>query len=132
MRIAHAEAPGAESLTRGIHAFEAKQYKQAEKLFDNALTRGGLSRAQTLTAYVDLGVTLVALGKQKAAERAFEEAAAIDPKFVVPPHAGQRASKLAAAARKKQESPYHFEVGVPGDVKPGVAFGVTVELTDEL
>ena len=90
---ARADAPGADALTRGIRAFEAKKYETAQKLFDNAISRGGLSRAQTLTTYVDLGVTLVLLGKTRAAERAFEEAALIDPKFVVPPHSGRQAAQ---------------------------------------
>ena len=65
-----AQPPGAESLTRGIQALDGHQYKQAEKLFDSALARGGLTRAQTLTAYVDLGVTLVALGRTRRGARA--------------------------------------------------------------
>ena len=130
---ARADIPGLDALTRGIQAFEAGQYKQAEALFDNALTRGGLSRAATLTAYVDLGVTLVVLGKADGAERAFEQAALIDPKFVVPPHSGPRAAKIADQARKKQEAigAYHFDVGAPGDVKPGETFKVTTEMAEE-
>ncbi len=130
---AFAEAPGADSLTRGIQAFEAHHYKEAEGLFDNALSRGGLSRAQTLTAYVDLGVTLVALGKTKPAQHAFEEAALIDPKFVVPPRSGREATQLANQARRKQESigQYHFEVSAPGDVPADAAFHVSVEMSDE-
>ena len=130
---AFAEAPGADSLTRGIQAFEGHHYKEAEGLFDNAISRGGLSRAQTLTAYVDLGVTLVALGKTKPAQHAFEEAALIDPKFVVPPRSGRQATQLANQARHKQEGigQYHFEVSAPGDVAADAPFKVSVEMSDE-
>src|SRR5664279_2148174 len=110
-RVALADAPGIEALSRGIRSFEARQYHEAEKQFGNALARGGLSRAQTLTAYVDLGVTLIALGKTNAAEDAFEQAALIDPNFGLPPKSAPRAQKLAKSAKHKQESvgPYHFE-----------------------
>lgn len=130
VHVARADAPGAEPLSRGIRAFEARQYKAAEKLFDSALARGGLSRAQTLTTYIDLGVTLVLLGKTRAAERAFDEAALIDPKFVVPAHAGTQAQQLANAARRRQDSigQYHFDVGAPGEVKAGEAFRVSIEM----
>src|SRR5207249_3682097 len=70
--IAYADGKGAESLTRGIQALDAGDYKKAENLFDSALAKGGLTRAQTLTTYIDLGVTLVLLGKTDAAERDFE------------------------------------------------------------
>jgi hypothetical protein len=132
-RAVLAEAPGVEPLTRGIRALEKREYSQAAKLFENALSRGGLARVQTLTAYVNLGAALVALGKNAAAERAFEEAALIDPSFVVPPHSGRAASGLAEQAKHKQESigPYHLEVGAPGDVKAGEAFHVTVELDEQ-
>jgi hypothetical protein len=78
-------------------------------------------------------VTLVALGRMHEAERAFEEAALIDPKFVVPPRSGAHASKLANEARKKQESlgQYHFEVGLPGTVKADEPFKVLVEMAKE-
>jgi Domain of unknown function (DUF5916)/Carbohydrate family 9 binding domain-like len=132
-RVAHADAPGIEALSRGIRSFEARQYHDAEKQFGNALSRGGLSRAQTLTAYVDLGVTLIALGKTNAAENAFEQAALIDPSFGLPPKSASRAQKLAKSAKHKQESvgPYHFEVSAPGEAKAGTPFHVTVEMSDE-
>jgi hypothetical protein len=132
-RAAFADPPAAESLARGIRAFETRQYKLAAKLFQSALARGSLTRAQTLTAYIDLGATFVALGKTDAGERAFEQAALIDPKFVVPPHSGRQATALANQARRKQDGvgPYHLEVGAPGEVKPGEAFKITVELTQE-
>jgi len=130
---AFADAPGVDALSQGIQAFEAKQYKTAEELFGNALVRGGLTRVQTLTAYVDLGVTLVVLGKDRAAQRAFEQAALIDPAFVVPPHSGGLATRIANDARHKQASigPYHFDVGVPGDLKPGEPFHVSIDMADE-
>jgi Domain of unknown function (DUF5916) len=131
-RIARADPPGAEMLTRGIRALEKGDYAQAAKLFDNALTRGGLARVQTLTAYVNLGASLVALGNVKAAQRAFEQAALIDPSFAVPPRSGRQAIGLADQAKHKQEAigQYHLEVGAPGDVKAGESFHVTVELDD--
>ena len=129
-RAVVAEPPGVEPLTRGIRALEKRDYAQAAKLFENALTRGGLARVQTLTAYVNLGAALVALGKTRGAEAAFEQAALIDPSFVVPPHSGRQAAGLADQAKHKQESvgQYHLEVGAPGDVKAGESFHVTVEL----
>ena len=131
-RVVAAEPPGVEPLTRGIRALEKHDYAQAAKLFENALTRGGLARVQTLTAYVNLGAALVALGKTSAAEHAFEQAALIDPSFVVPPHSGRQAVGLADQAKHKQESigQYHLEVGAPGDVKAGEAFHVTVEVDE--
>jgi Domain of unknown function (DUF5916) len=132
MRVAAADPPGAETLTRGIRALEKGDYAQAAKLFDNALTRGGLARVQTLTAYVNLGASLVALGNIKGAERAFEQAALIDPSFAVPPRSGRQAIGLADQAKHKQEAigQYHLEVGAPGDVKAGEPFHVTVELDE--
>jgi len=132
-RAASADAPGIEALTRGIRAFEAKQYRDAEKSLETALSRGGLSRAQTLTAYVDLGVTRVALGKTPTAEEAFDQAALIDPSFGLPPKSGARAEKLAKAAKHRQEGigALHFEAGVPGDGKAGQPFHVTVEMAPE-
>jgi len=131
-RVALAEPPGAAMLARGIRALEKSDYEAAVTGFENALARGGLSRAQTLTAYVDLGAALVALGHTKEAQRAFEEAALIDPKFVVPPSSGRQATALANQARKKQAAvgPYHFDVGAPGEAKAGESFKVTVELDD--
>jgi hypothetical protein len=133
VRAAWADTPGAESLTRGIQAFEQHNYALAAAQFDNALGRGGLSRAQTLTVYVDLGVAYVALGKTKQAQQAFETAALIDPKFVVPPSSGPRAEKLANQARQKEESvgQYHFDVGVPGDLKAQAPFKITVEMPED-
>jgi hypothetical protein len=135
--IAHADPaappPGAESLTRGIQALDAHDYKQAEKLFDSALARGGLTRAQTLTSYVDLGVTLVALGRTDAARRAFEEAALIDPRFVVPKKSGAAALRLAERAKKTEDGigPYHLEASVPEHAAPGAPIRVRVELAQE-
>jgi len=132
-RVAHADAPGIEALTRGIRSFEAKQYREAEKELETALTRGGLSRAQTLTAYVDLGVTRVALGKTATAEAAFDQAALIDPNFGLPPKSGARAQKLAKSAKHKQDAigPFHLELGVPGEAKAGQPFHVTVEMAED-
>jgi hypothetical protein len=132
-RVAFADAPGIEALTHGIRSFETKQYAEAAKQFANAISRGGLSRAQTLTAYVDLGVTLIALGKTNAAEDAFEQAALIDPSFGLPPHSAPRAQKMAKSAKKKQESvgPYHFEVSAPGEAKAAAPFHVTVEMSND-
>ena len=128
--VARAEPKGAESLTRGIQALDGKQYKQAENLFDAAIAKGGLTRVQTLTTYVDLGVTLVLLGKTDAAERAFEEAARIDPKFVVPKKSGAIALRLADQARKREDGvgPYHMDIAVPEHVPAGKAFTITVKI----
>ncbi len=132
VRIAVADAPGADSLVRGIRAFEAGHYKQAQKLFDSALARGGLTRAQTLTAYVDLGVTLVMLGKTKSAEHAFEQAVLIDPQFTVPPHSGQQAARVADEARHKQEGVgYRFDAQVPDKLDASAPFKVSVVIPEE-
>ncbi len=132
-RASSAEPPGADALVRGIRAFESKEYKTAARLFESALARGGLTRAQTLTAYIDLGATQVALGKTAAASRAFEQAALIDPTFVVPPNSGRQATQLANQARHKQEGvgPYKFEVGVPGEAKAEEPFKVTIEMAED-
>lgn len=133
VRNASAEPRGGASLVAGIRAFEKHDYAEAAKQFQAALAKGGLSRAQTLTAYIDLGTTLVALGRTNLAQRAFEEAALIDPRFVVPPHSGRQATSLANQARRKQETlgQYHLDAGVPGEVPPHSPFRVTVELDPE-
>jgi hypothetical protein len=66
-RAVVADPTGADSLVRGIKAFEQRDYGKAKSLFEGAIARGGLTRAQTLTAYIDLGATLVALHKDTAA-----------------------------------------------------------------
>ncbi len=130
--VALAEPTGAELLARGIRALEKREYQAAEKQFETALAHGGLTRAQTLTAYIDLGAALASLGKTNAAERAFEQAAIIDPKFVVPPHSGKKANALAEKARKTQSGvgPYHFDFEAPDDVKQGEPFDVHVTVPD--
>ena len=132
-RAAIAEPTGADSLVRGIKAFEQHDYGKARTLFEGALARGGLTRAQTLTAYIDLGATLVALHKDTAAERAFEQAAVIDPKFVVPPHSGKAAEALAQKARAAKDGigPYKLDATVPEDVKADEDFRVNAELSDD-
>ena len=128
--VASAEPSGAALLARGIRAFETRDFAGAVKLFEGALARGKLSRAQTLTAYVDLGTTLAALKKSKEAAEAFEQAALLDPDFVVPPHSGKQAATLAYDAKKKLEAVGQFRVDVqlPDEVVEGQPFAVAIDL----
>lgn len=119
-RTAIAEPSSGELLARGIQAFGARDYENAATRFESALSRGAMSPPQTLTAYTILGATLVALGRTRSAEHAFEQAALIaliDRNFVLPPSARRDASALAAQARHQQEElgTYHLDVGPPGE-----------------
>jgi hypothetical protein len=100
---AWAERPaGAVALDQARDAWGRGEFPQAEALYQEALSRGGLKRDQALECWVHVGSARAVLGKKDLAMAAFRQAALMDASFAVPPEAGKRALQVAEAVRKQQ------------------------------
>ena len=129
-RNARAEGKGAASLDLAHDAWNRGEIQEAEKLLDDALKKGGLSRDQTLDCYVRLGSANAVLGRKKEAQAAFRTAALMDAGFAVPSDAGKKAVNLADQVRKEQLGFGQLELhlDLPKAPKVGAPIGVTVTM----
>jgi hypothetical protein len=126
---AHAQTKGEASLELARDAWNRGELGQAESLLNEALSRGGLKRDQTLECYVRLGAARAVLGKKDAAQTAFRFAALMNSSFVVPPDAGKRAVQVADAVRKQQIGFGELALKLELPQKPKVATSIPVTVT---
>jgi len=127
---AHAGRPtplvtGEAALDRARAAWAQADFEAAQSAYQEAITRGGLSRTDVIDAYSHLGAAHFIVGKRDLAANAFRVAATVDPSFVVPAEAGKKAAALAEAQRK-QTVPFKLEAGAPDHVASGASFAVNV------
>lgn len=120
-------ANGAASLDRARAAWSQSDFDVAEVAYQEALDRGGLTRAETVECYAHLGAARYIVGRKGEAAPAFRIAAAIDPQFVVPPEAGKKATAIAEKERKQTLS-LKVELTSPQKVEPNGAFTVSVTI----
>ncbi len=147
--VASATSPLASPLDRGREAWSAGEFDVAETLFKDAISHGGLTRKDTLDAYVFLGATRLILKKNDPALIAFRMAGLIDMSFKVPPEAGKKAAILVETAKKQDarigqlairgDAPQSVPVGQPFTVKVTLGAGhaaivrrVEIKVTDGL
>jgi tetratricopeptide (TPR) repeat protein len=123
-------APGAAALVRARAAWDKGDYDVAEPLYQEAIETGGLDPTALLDAYVRLGSACSVLGKKAAALSAFKSAALIDPRFVLPPEAGKRASLIADRARRTEARIGAITLGatIPSEVSSGESAQVDATL----
>lgn len=128
---AHAdEARGTGPMSRANTAWGKGEFDVAEALYHEALEQGGLSRADTLHAYVYMACARVVQNKKEQAVSAFRQAVLIDPTFAVPSEAGKKAYQLGqqVKAREAHVGPFVMSLQVPSKVPSGTAFTVTVSM----
>jgi len=126
---AHAQS-GSSSLDLARDAWNRGELAQAESLLNEALSRGGLKRTETLECYVRLGSARAVLGKKDSAQAAFRLAALMDANFVVPSDAGKKAVQLADNVRKAQVGfgELALKLDVPSSTKPATSIEVKVSM----
>ncbi len=128
---AHAdEARGTGPMSRANTAWGKGEFDVAEALYHEALEQGGLSRADTLHAYVYMACARVVQNKKEQAVSAFRQAVLIDPTFAVPSEAGKKAYQLGqqVKAREARVGPFVMNLQMPSKVPSGTAFTVTVSM----
>jgi hypothetical protein len=121
---------GAGALERAKAAWDQGDFDLVAGLYDNALTTGGLTRTEVVSAYARMGAALAVTGKTRKALAALRTAALLDPGFTVPSEAGKRALALAERARREQSraAPLTLIAEAPEHVEPGASFAVRVTL----
>ena len=125
------KTPGATSLERAKAAWDSGDFDLVAGLYDDALTSGGLTRTEVVSAYARMGAALAVTGKARKALAALRTAALLDPEFTIPVEAGKRAMALADRARREQAraAPLTLTADAPQRVDPGSPFAVQVSLT---
>ncbi|MEO8798214.1 MAG: tetratricopeptide repeat protein, partial [Polyangiaceae bacterium] len=124
------DARGTGPMSRANTAWSKGEFDVAEALYHEALEQGGLSRADTLHAYVYMACARVVQNKKEQAVSAFRQAVLIDPTFGVPSEAGKKAYQLGqqVKAREARVGPFVMSLQVPPKVPSGTAFTVTVAM----
>ncbi len=97
---ASAEPASSMSLNHARNTWDRGDIGGSETAYKTAIENGELSPSEVVESYVRIGCSRVLLGKKEAAQNAFRAAAVLDPSFVVPSEAGQKANQVAALAKK--------------------------------
>jgi hypothetical protein len=121
---------GAIALDQARDAWGRGEFPQAEGLYQEAISRGGLKRDQALECWVHIASARAVLGKKDLAMAAFRQAALMDAAFVVPPEAGKRALQVAEAVRKQQVGfgQLQLKLAIPSSPPASVAIPVVVSM----
>jgi Carbohydrate family 9 binding domain-like/Domain of unknown function (DUF5916) len=128
---ARADGPGVAVVARADEAFGKNDFAGAATLYAEALEKGGLATKQALQCYVQLGVSQVAVGRERDARISFRNAALLDPHFVLPTSVGRKARALADDMRKdaRTTGAYQLTIEAPETAQPGKPFHVTATMT---
>jgi hypothetical protein len=115
-------------------AWATGEIPKAGPLYEEALKQGGLSPAETLVAFIRVGVYRAGAGKADAALNAFRNAALLDPEFEYPAEGGARGKLIAQKARAAAQGQPRVavEVEAPEKVEGGEDFEVVAKLPDTL
>lgn len=130
-RAPAAASRGSGALERAASAWSRGDFDTAATLYNEAIEQGGLSREDTLTAYVHLGATRAVLGAKDQALVAFRQAALMDPEFTSPVEAGKKAAQTATLAKKQQLGSLgriEIHATFPKRVPAGKTFDVPVKM----
>jgi hypothetical protein len=121
---------GAAALQRARAAWDNGDFDLAPGLFLDALTEGGLPKADVVDAYVRIGSALAIAHKGPAALKVFHNAALLDPGFKVPREAGKGVVAIAERARREQARAGSLTLAtqVADEVDSGASVGVDVSL----
>lgn len=127
---ASAEPASSMSLNHARNAWDRGDVSGSESAYKTAIENGELSPSEVVESYVRIGCSRVLLGKKEAAQNAFRAAAVLDPSFVVPSEAGQKAVQVAAAAKKDvaKFGGISLTITAPATAPIGKAFTVGAEL----
>jgi hypothetical protein len=113
-------------------AWHQGELEQANKLYEQALSEGGLEPKDVVLAYSRVGTVKAALNDQNGALSAFRVAAAIDPNFELPAESGPKARKLFEKARAEAAQlggeKLAVTLKVPEDIPARQAFTVETEI----
>jgi len=118
------------TLVRARACWDRGEFDIAETLYNEAIERGGLERAELLDAYVRLGASRAVMGKRDMALAAFRKAAFVEPKFATPPEAGKKVAALADKARREEEKigSIQLRVSAPSTAPAAQTFRVETTL----
>ncbi len=119
---------GATELARGHAAWLRGEFDSAEFLFNAAITKGHLKKAELVDAWSSLGAARTVRGNKEGALTAFRRAATLEPKFPVADEAGKRASQLADQARAETKEALEFRIEFANDIRPNEPFSVNVTM----
>ncbi|MEO8878579.1 MAG: tetratricopeptide repeat protein [Polyangiaceae bacterium] len=121
---------GAPVLARANSAWARGEFDVAEALFHESLEQGGLSRNDTLRAYVYMASARAVQGKRDQALSAFRQAVLIDPSFELPPEAGKKAKALGeqVRAREGRVGPFVLTAEIPARASSGSPFAVKLSM----
>ena len=122
--------PGAGVFGRANTAWGRGEFDVAEALYHEALEQGGLSRNDTLKAYVYMACARAVQGKREQALSAFRQAVLIDPRFTLPSEAGKKALVLGEQVRAKEGKvgPFVMSAEIPNRADSGSSFPVRVSM----
>jgi hypothetical protein len=131
VRSVRADGPSNPIMTRAEAAAQKQDYASAEVLYTEALDKGGLSTAETLQCYVQLGIARIALGKTKEGRAAFRSAALLDPHFFLPQDTGRKVRVIADEMRRdaRTTGAYQLTIESPESAPAGRSFHVTVGMS---
>ena len=124
------DARGGGVLGRANTAWGRGEFDVAEALYHEALEQGGLSRSDTLKAYVYMACARAVQGKREQALSAFRQAVLIDPRFTLPPEAGKKALALGEQVRAKEGKvgPFVMAAEIPSHADSGSSFSVRLSM----
>jgi len=117
-------------LARANAAWARGEFDVAEALFHESLEQGGLSRNETLRAYVYMASARAVQGKRDQALSAFRQAVLIDPSFTLPSEAGKKAKVLGeqVRAREGRVGPFVLTAQIPARASSGNPFVVRLSM----
>lgn len=105
----------------------------AQKLYEKALDKGGLSPKEVVLAYSRVGTVKAALRDERGALSDFRVAAVIDPEFELPADSGPKAKELYGRAQeeaKAQGESLTINVKAPKSVKANNSFKVSASIPE--
>ncbi len=129
--VSAADPPRGEPVyARANSAWARGEFDVAEALYHEALEQGGLTRSETLHAYVYMASARAVQGKRDQAMSAFRQAVLIDPSFVLPSEAGKKAKALGeqVRARDGRNGPFVMTALIPTRASSGNPFAIGVQM----
>ncbi len=121
--------PAAGPIQGAREAWDNGDFDRVPGLFREAITAGGLSKAEVVDAYVRIGAAQAIVHGSHAGLSALRSAALLDPGFTVPPEAGKRVMALADRARREQRRAGSLTIGATVSEAIEAAAPIAVDVT---
>lgn len=130
---AFAQAEEVQAIAAAEEAWAMGETAKAGKLYEKALSEGGLPPSDTIASLVRAGAYRASKNDAKGALSAFRMAVIIDPNYEYPEQAGPKGKALFERARKEASSqaPLAIELKGPEKLKPDEPFEITAELPEQ-